>query len=152
MINRGTDSSNSPNWKKLLLALLETSPELPRCANFGPKKQFSVKVLRGLQMTCALELKLSVHNNEDPWEKINHFKNSNCQNTNPIVFFSMWLLYREFQYLKWLIFSHGSSLLCTESLSSKAQVIWSPLSTCTENCFLGPKLAQCGSSGEVSST
>ena len=57
----------------------------------------------------------------------------------PIVIFVIWLLSREFQYLKWWIFSHGSSLLCIWGLSSAAQVIWSLLSTCTENWLLGQK-------------
>ena len=54
-----------------------------------------------------------------------------------IVIFAMWLLSREFQYLKLWFFSHGSSLLCIWGLSSEAQVIWSLLGTCIENSFFG---------------
>ena len=89
---------------------METSPQIPNCPNFGPKKQFLVHVLRRLQMTCASELKPHIHNNEDPWEKIHHFKYWNSLNRYPIVIFAMWLLSREFLYLKWWFFSHGSSL------------------------------------------
>ena len=108
---------------------MEISPQLPCCSNFGLKKQFPVQVLRGHEITCASELKPHIHNNEDPWEKIHHFKYWNSLDRYPIVIFAMWLLSREFLYLKWWFFSHGSSLLWIWGLSSEAQVIW-PFQTC----------------------
>ena len=104
------------------------------------------------QMTCASELKPHIHNNEDPWEKNHHFKYKNSLDSNHMAKITIGYLSREFQYLKWWIFSHGSSLLCIWGLSSEAQVISCPLSTCTGNCFFRPKLEQHGSCGEISNT
>ena len=131
---------------------MEISPQLPYCSDFGPKKQFPVQVLRRLQMTCASELKPHIHINEDPWEKIHPFRYWNSLDRYHIVIFAIWLLFREFQYWKWWIFSHRSSLICIWGLSSEAQVIWNLLITCcTGNCFFGPKSGQFGSCREVSS-
>ena len=66
-----------------------------------------------------------------------HFKYWNCLHSHHIENITMGLPYRDFQYLKCKIFFHGSSLLWIWGLSSKAQVIWSLLSTRTENCFWG---------------
>ena len=84
---------------------MEIAPQLPHCPNFGPKKQFPVWVLRRHEMTCASELKPHIHNNDDPWEKIHHYKYWNSLDRYPIGIFAMYLLYREFQYLKWWFFS-----------------------------------------------
>ena len=124
---------------------MEISPQLPYCSDFGPKKQFPVQVLRRFQMTCASELKPHIHINEDLWEKIHHFQYWNSLNSNHMAKITIWYLSGEFQYLKGWIFSHGSSLICIWGLSSEAQVIWSLLSTCTGNCFFGPKSEQYGS-------
>ena len=92
---------------------MEIAPQLPHCPDFGPKKQFPVQVLRRQEMTCVSKLKPHIHNNDDPWEKIHHYKYWNSLDRYPIGIFAMNLLYREFQYLKWWFFSHESSLLCT---------------------------------------
>ena len=126
------------------LLVLEFSGQVPYCPDFGPKKQFPVQVLKRLQLTCASELKPHIQNDEDPWEKIHQFRYWNFLDRYPIVIFAMWLLSREFQYLKLWFFSHGSSLLCIWGLSSEAQVIWSLLSTCTGNCFFRQKSGQFG--------
>ena len=47
-------------------SVLEIAPQLPNCPDFGPKKQFPVRVLRRHDMTCASELKPHINNNEDP--------------------------------------------------------------------------------------
>ena len=138
--------------KNQTLSVLEIAPQLPHCPNFGLKKQFPVQVLRRHEMTCASELKPHIHNNEDPWEKIHHFQYWNSVGSNHMAKIPIGYLSREFQYLKWWIFSHGSSLLCIWGLSSEAQVISCLLSTRTGNCFFGPKSGQCGSCGAISNT
>ena len=138
--------------KKIGTLSIENLPTATILSRFWPKSQFSVQVLRRLQMTCASELKPHIHINEDLWEKIHHFQYWNSLNSNHMAKITIWYLSREFQYLKGWIFSHGSSLICIWGLSSEAQVIWSLLSTCTGNCFFGPKSEQYGSCGEISNT
>ena len=139
-------------WKKISSLSTGNLPTATMLRQFWPKKQFSVQVLRSLQMTCALKLKPHIHNNEDPWEKNYYFKYWNSLHSNHMEKKTIGLLFWELQYIKWWIFSYGSSLLWIWGLSSKAQAIWSLLSTYTENCFFWPKLVQCGCFGEVFST
>ena len=51
--------------KKIGTLSTEIGPAKTKIVKFWPKKQISVRVLKKLQMSCALELKPYTTNNED---------------------------------------------------------------------------------------
>ena len=55
--------------KKLPLFVLEIALQLQHWSKFTQKTYFSEKVLRKVQMSCALELKPHLQNDNDLWKK-----------------------------------------------------------------------------------
>ena len=95
--------NNEDPWKKIGTLSTEIGPTKTKIVKFWPKKQISVRVLKTLQMNCALELKPT--NNEDRWKKLGCHNTKKPQNRKRTWKIIAYELFRGFWYLDTPFFS-----------------------------------------------